>query len=156
RLAGGCTDCTVRLWDVATGQQCGQLGQPLPPDPPRLMLRERWAGVSCLAFSGDGKILAAFVVQLNKRALYLWDVPSGKVLRQFTIPEKHPTAVVSVVALSRDGKTLASIQIQDNTIHLWNVATAKEYQPLAGHQAQVVSIAFDPVGKVLASGSMDG
>jgi WD40 repeat protein len=64
------------------------------------------------------------------------------------------TAVVSSVAVTADGKTLASGSY-DATIKLWDLATGKEIAPLLGHTAAVYSVAFAPDGKTLASGSHD-
>src|SRR6516165_1809091 len=61
------------------------------------------------------------------------------------------TAVVSSVAVTRDGKTLASGSY-DTTIKLWDLATGKEIASLRGHTAAVYSVAFAPDGKTLASG----
>jgi endonuclease YncB( thermonuclease family)/tricorn protease-like protein len=64
------------------------------------------------------------------------------------------TKVVSSVALTADGKTLATGSY-DNTIKLWDVATGKERGTLTGHTNSVHSVALTPDGKTLASGSQD-
>src|SRR5262245_52174888 len=64
------------------------------------------------------------------------------------------TAVVSSVAVTADGKTLASGSY-DTTIKLWDLPTGKETAPLRGHTAAVYAVAFAPDGKTLASGSHD-
>jgi WD40 repeat protein len=65
----------------------------------------------------------------------------------------HSDRVYSV-ALSRDGKTLASASM-DKTIKLWDVASGKNTAALTGHSDYVYSVAFSPDGKTLASGSYD-
>ncbi len=62
--------------------------------------------------------------------------------------------VVSSVAFSPDGKTLASAST-DKTIKLWNVNTGKEISTLTGHESEVIRVAFSPDGKTLASVSWD-
>ncbi|HEV3259110.1 MAG TPA: hypothetical protein VG013_19715 [Gemmataceae bacterium] len=64
------------------------------------------------------------------------------------------TAVVTSVALTADGTTLASGSY-DATIKLWDLATCKETATLRGHAAGVYSVAFSPDGRRLASGSHD-
>jgi WD40 repeat protein len=64
------------------------------------------------------------------------------------------TAVVSSVALTADGKTLASGSY-DTTIKLWNLSTGKEIATLRGHTDWIFSVAFTPDGKTLASASQD-
>jgi len=80
----------------------------------------------------------------------LWEVATGKALQTL---QGHTSAVYSV-AISPDGKTLASGSY-DNTVRLWEVATGKALQTLQGHTNCVCSVAFSPDGKTLASGSYD-
>jgi hypothetical protein len=42
-----------------------------------------------------------------------------------------------------------------NAVHVWDVYTGKEVANLKGHSAGVLSVAFTPDGKLLASGSLD-
>jgi len=63
--------------------------------------------------------------------------------------------VVSSVAFSPDGKTLASAS-EDETIRFWDVASRQPRgTPLRGHTDAVTSAAFSPDGKTLASASAD-
>ena len=63
-------------------------------------------------------------------------------------------AAVNSVAISPDGKTLASGS-DDYTIKLWNIETGKEIKTLTGHSSFVFTVSFSPDGKTLASGSYD-
>lgn len=66
---------------------------------------------------------------------------------------KHPTAV-SAIAISADGKTLASGDDKGD-IRLWDIATAREIGAVKGHTARIRSIAFHPKGKSLVVSSVD-
>jgi WD40 repeat protein len=126
----------IHLWEVATGRELRQFqGHPAG------------AGACSLAFSPDGKTLAA---PAYGKPIVLWDMATGKELRQFA--GHHNT--VFAVAFSPDGKTLASAG-WDRTVRLWDVATGKETRRLQGHRDMVWAVAFSPDGKLLASGSWD-
>ncbi|MEH1833594.1 MAG: caspase family protein, partial [Nostoc sp.] len=67
--------------------------------------------------------------------------------------EGHSSAVNSV-AFSPDGKTIASAS-SDNTVKVWDAATAKEITTFKEHSSAVNSVAFSPDGKTIASASSD-
>ncbi|NMG20270.1 serine/threonine-protein kinase [Brasilonema bromeliae] len=61
---------------------------------------------------------------------------------------------VSSVAISPDGKTLASGS-DDKTIKLWNLVTGEQIRTLTEHSSPVNSVAISPDGNTLVSGSDD-
>jgi hypothetical protein len=101
--------------------------------------------VECVAFSADGKILAAGSYGVVK----LIDVAEKQEIA--ALPEK--TGFVRALAFSPDGKLLATGGYQ--SLELWDVANSKVLMTLKGHRGYVTSVAFAPDQKMLASSADD-
>ncbi len=80
-------------------------------------------------------------------------LPPGALARFGTTRLRH-AGLVHAVALSPDGKTLASAG-DDRLIRLWDPTGGKALGTLEGHAAAVRCLAFSPDGKTLASGGAD-
>jgi WD40 repeat protein len=129
-------------------------GDPLPPGArARLGTLHFWQGgaISALAFAPDGKTL---VSASDGPTLRLWDVATGKELRQF---RGHRGPVCSV-AFSPDGRTLASGSAggDDPTIRIWDAATGRQLRQWTGAEEVALHLAFAPGGQLLASAGKDG
>lgn len=59
------------------------------------------------------------------------------------------------VAINPDGSLLAAA-FDDNTIHIWDIATRSELMSLYGHNSSITDLQFTPDGKLLLSSSLDG
>src|SRR5262245_4976818 len=134
KLATGSRDHTVKLWDVATGQEIVNL---------KGHSGWAWSG----AFSPDGKRLAT---GSNDNTVKLWDTATGQ---ELVTLNGHKGAVLSVI-FSPDGRKLASGS-DDRTAKLWDVVTGHEVVNFIGHGSKIWSVAISPDGKKLATGSVD-
>jgi WD40 repeat protein len=157
-LATAGRDRLVRLWDVSTGKETGQL-------------TGHRHQVKGLAFSPDGKLLASGDAQATVR---IWDVTAGKELQ---VMDMKSLAETLSFAFSPDGKALACAGAWDDSsflpgnfniqgvevtpkkgylVLLWDPATGKEIRRCEGLRDKVRSVAFSPDGKKLAAAARDG
>ncbi|MGD1920969.1 MAG: NB-ARC domain-containing protein [Pleurocapsa sp.] len=108
---------------------------------------ENFGGIWSVAFSPDGKYLAAGD---TKGDIILRRVADGQPIMRF---QGHTAWVVSL-DFSPDGKTLASSSC-DCTAKLWDVNSGQCLHSLDDHDHEVWSVAFSPDGKTLATGCDD-
>jgi serine/threonine protein kinase len=107
--------------------------------------------VQAIAISPDGQQIAS---GSNDNNIKLWQLTTGKLLRDFNRWFSGHSSMVDSLAFSPDGQLLASGS-WDDTIKLWEVNTGKQISTLTGHSNWVNSVAFSPDGQILASGSAD-
>ncbi len=134
----------IRLYDVATGSELGQLAA--------------GSTVAALAFHPDGQVIAAAygqtVALYDLGAAYgqrakIGGAATGRIMRL-----RHDGDVTSI-EFSPDGQLLASASV-DTTVKLWNAETGEDLLVLAGYSGSVNGISFSPDGRSLASCSEDG
>jgi WD40 repeat protein/Flp pilus assembly protein TadD len=111
--------------------------------------RIAWPGVHSYntTFSPDGR---HFLVGGDGSALRLYEVKSGKLLRELT---GHTHWTQHAVFLP-DGKQALSASM-DGTLRLWNLTTGKEVRRLNGHAGGACSVDVSPDGKWAVSAGAD-
>jgi RNA polymerase sigma factor (sigma-70 family) len=119
---------TVEVWDVASGKIDRSFEYGSEDD----------GGGAAYAVLSPGGV---FAFCLNNDPVRLWDVTTGKKIREIK-------DAGSPVALSADGKVLATTGPEQ--IRLWSVETGKELRAVKGEANETLLAAFSSDGKLLA------
>jgi len=138
--AGGWLDRygEIKVWDAASGRDLGTL-------------RGHDAQIQCVAFTPDGNGLATGGLDGNVK---LWDLAT-----RGDAPLRGPGGQIRALAFSPDHLTLATgggVPGQRGEVTLWDATSKQPRGSLAEPLPFVSAVAYDPDGKVLATGSWDG
>lgn len=124
----------IKVWNSRTGDEVAAL--------------KGTGGVNCVAFSNDGKqVISGGFDKLVK----VWDVSKGALAYSM----KGHTGTVTSVAISHDGRRIASASNLESTVRLWDTAKRTEALTLK-HDSSVAALALSGDGKVLAVCSRNG
>jgi WD40 repeat protein/serine/threonine protein kinase/tetratricopeptide (TPR) repeat protein len=137
RLAWAGEDRTVRVWDSSTGQEILSL-----------QAEGNRAGSQCVAFSPDGRRLAA----ASSDRLRVWNAETG----QEVLALGGHAASIWDVAFSPDGEWLASAGGDDRAVKVWNVGSPEVATLCESTRVVAHGVAFSPDSKQLVSASADG
>lgn len=127
---------TLRLWNTATRQMVAEL--PLEGE--------------CLglAFAKDGRTLVT-CTSGSQDHITLWRVPEGTELASF--PKKQFDMEVGTSFAATTDLSLAANQLPGGQIRVMDLRNAKELWTAVASKEYVLSLAFSPDGKTLASGA---
>ena len=134
-LASGGTDAAIKIWEVDTGSVVRTLeGHQLT--------------VTSVAFSSDDLTLASGAMDQTIR---VWSMATGRLLQTMVTDDKAEFRGDTLMALSRDGRTLAS---GGEIVRLWDASSGVELRTLRGRSTPGSqpdsAIAFSPDGTTLA------
>ncbi|MFW6357854.1 MAG: protein kinase domain-containing protein [Chroococcales cyanobacterium] len=175
-LISGSADKTIKIWDIATGQELHTLtghssfinALAISPDGKTLIsgsadktikiwdiatgkelhtLTGHKGFINTLFISKDGQLLASG--DANK-TIKIWDIITGQ--EQHTLTE-HSSSINALV-INHDNQTLFSASA-DKTIKIWNILTGEELSTLSGHNGYINSLVITPDGQTLISASAD-
>ena len=106
-------------------------------------------GVSCLAFSPDGKTFAC-LCKGESDAVHLWETATGKYIQRLLLTGREENSIESI-AFSPDGRTLAIGWGAGGISWLDTKTEALSQHFDMQHRWGVLSLAFSPDGALLAS-----
>jgi len=135
-LATASADKTVRVWDVASGEQ-------------RACLQKHSMGISDVAWSNQSASLLASAS--DDKSLVLWDAAAGKPLRTL---EGHTNYVMCCCFAPRDNMLVSGSF--DETVRLWDVREGRLLRELPAHSDPITAVDFHRDGDLFVSSSFDG
>lgn len=142
RLAAGCADGVVRVWDLKTNKVTSLAGHT--------------GYVVSVAFSPTNpNLLASTSADATVR---LWDLTMNRQITELPgrsdAPENGRGLAYSL-AFSPDGQKLAACS-GDRAVRVWGLTTKKRLFDLTGHALRAACVAFSADGKLVATGDWRG
>lgn len=136
------TEGSIYLWDVRTGEKTFTLAENLT------------SHLNNLVWSPNNQFIGAGFDDVG----YLWDARTGQRLQTF---DEHPIQLthpdfadqatgVSDIAITQDETLLATAQVYDRTVALWNIEEMRIIRFLSENEdVGITDLVFSPDGKIL-------
>jgi len=138
-IAAWLPDGSVALWDAKSYELIKTLSAPTEGGTLRVTADE----MHNVIFSANGETLIA---GHGDGSIHLWDVPSGELIKTI----KGSDTSIMGLALSPDGKLLASTAILEGRVRIWDIAKGELVQELSFEDSPALSVNFSPDGSFLA------
>jgi WD40 repeat protein/beta-lactamase regulating signal transducer with metallopeptidase domain len=111
------------------------------------------SSINALAFSPDGKQVAAALLNNSWPAVPLFDVATGRRVRLLSDPTNKP-GWVAHVAFSPNGTRLVGSTYTD--VLVWDLTTGALLFREQAHPYEIADVQYSPDGRLIASASSDG
>ena len=131
-IVSGSKDCTIRIWDLDTGEQIR-------------VLQGHENSVNALALTSDDMYI---ISGSSDDTLRIWNLETGE---QIHVLQGHENSVYAIAVTSDDRYIVSGSK--DCTIRIWNLQTGEQIRVLQGHENSVMSIAVTSDDKYIISGS---
>jgi WD40 repeat protein len=129
---------TVQLRDVTSGEK-------------KTTVRLQTQRVASIVHSPDGNTIATSG-DYRSNSLQLRDVKTKKLKTTYT---EHTNSILTSMVYAPDGKTIAMVNLSDNTVQLWSPGTGKHKATFKHANADrgydISSVAYSPDGQTLAT-----
>lgn len=132
-VVAACADRIIRTWDVASGKITAERTRPKDQGPARLLNAKSYADVG------------------PKHTVRIWDLTAEAANRTLYGHAAQPQAI----AMSADGRWIASASEKEARVRLWNAATGEQKFLLSDGIGGVAALAFSADGETLVSTNYD-
>ncbi|HVX60481.1 MAG TPA: SUMF1/EgtB/PvdO family nonheme iron enzyme, partial [Pirellulales bacterium] len=144
-LAAGCKDGSIKMLEVVSIKDKNGLSWKFAPSK---VAFPKLAGILCLRFSPDGKLLAS---AHSGGQISLWNPETAERSRDMA----NSSADAAWISFHPERPWLVAAHAQDHRAQIWNFKTGKALCELAGHAGDVLCAEFSRDGRQVATASED-